>query len=223
MTKRYAGFTLIEVAIVTAVLTLLLGGLLIPLAAQVDQRRYSETRKSLEEVKDALLGFAQVNGRLPCPGRPDGSGIEQAPPCQEGPLPWGTLNIPGRDAWGREFRYGVSPALTQAPVRFSSATVLQVVDSVGTNRVLADRVAAVVFSTGKNGNLAQIPAESADEAQNASQNGRFVSRNVTAGGAGCSDTTAGNAFCEFDDIVIWISPFVLFTRMDQAGQIAPPP
>src|SRR5689334_5705366 len=65
--QRAAGFTLLELAVVVLVITLLLGSLLIPLATQVDQRNVTETQKRLQEVKQALLNFAAVNGRFPCP------------------------------------------------------------------------------------------------------------------------------------------------------------
>jgi type II secretory pathway pseudopilin PulG len=45
------GFTLVELAVVVLVVTLLLGSLLIPLATQVEQRNVSETQKRLQESK----------------------------------------------------------------------------------------------------------------------------------------------------------------------------
>lgn len=230
------GFTLIEVAIVTVVLTLLLGGLLIPLAAQVDQRRYSETNKSLSEIKDALIGFAQVNGRLPCPATAASSGQEGNPPvCAglEGDLPWVTLNVPPNDAWGHRFRYRVAANMVAPqpwPAGFATTAdlVIQAASKNGTP-VLANNAAAVILSHGKNGfgaaGLNAAPAGT-DEAKNSdgaaggtspADRTLFVSRTQTATTAGCSDTVDASPFCEFDDVVIWISPFVLFNRMDQAG------
>jgi type II secretory pathway pseudopilin PulG len=77
--ERTSGFTLIELAVVVLVITLLLGSLLIPLATQVDQRNVSETQKRLQEVKDALIGYALANGRFPCPAgnQPTDTGIEK--------------------------------------------------------------------------------------------------------------------------------------------------
>lgn len=65
--KGTTGFTLVEMAIVLVIVGLLLGGLLMPIATQVEQKRISETRASLEQIKEALIGFAAANGRLPCP------------------------------------------------------------------------------------------------------------------------------------------------------------
>lgn len=55
------GFTLIELAIVLVLLTVLAGGLLMPLSAQVQARRIAETRTEMAATRDALLGFAMSN------------------------------------------------------------------------------------------------------------------------------------------------------------------
>ena len=41
------GFTLIEMAIVLVIITILIGGLAMPLAAQIQARRIAETKKIL--------------------------------------------------------------------------------------------------------------------------------------------------------------------------------
>ncbi len=61
------GFSLIELAIVLVVVALLIGGLLVPLSMQIEQQRIRDTQKTLEEIKEALVGFAIANGRLPRP------------------------------------------------------------------------------------------------------------------------------------------------------------
>ena len=75
-TSRRRGFTLIELAIVLFVVALLLGGMLLPLAAQQDIRNYGDTQKILAEARDALLGFAMANDRLPCPASATSNGVE---------------------------------------------------------------------------------------------------------------------------------------------------
>lgn len=62
-----SGFTLIEMAMVLFIVSLLIGGMLMPLSAQYEIRGRQETEKALSNVREALLGFAVVNGRLPCP------------------------------------------------------------------------------------------------------------------------------------------------------------
>jgi len=61
------GFTLIEMAITLFIVALLLGGLLVPLGAQVEHRKVTETQKALDEIKEALLGYVIINGYFPCP------------------------------------------------------------------------------------------------------------------------------------------------------------
>ena len=75
VTVRVRGFTLIELAVVIAIVALLLGALLVPLATQIQGRNVKETRESLAEIKEALMGYAMTQGRLPCPdtdAAPDG-------------------------------------------------------------------------------------------------------------------------------------------------------
>ncbi len=64
---RGSGFTLIELAMVLFIVSLLIGGLLMPLAAQNEIRGRQETDRALANIREALIGFAVVNGRLPCP------------------------------------------------------------------------------------------------------------------------------------------------------------
>jgi prepilin-type N-terminal cleavage/methylation domain-containing protein len=56
MTQR--GFTLIEMAIVLIIVTILIGGLAVPLSAQIQARRIAETNKTLGEVREAIMGYA---------------------------------------------------------------------------------------------------------------------------------------------------------------------
>src|SRR6476619_7024542 len=66
------GFTLVELLVVLLVMTILASGLAWPLAAQVQARRTDDARRQLDEVRDALLGFAAAQGRLPCPATTGG-------------------------------------------------------------------------------------------------------------------------------------------------------
>ncbi len=70
------GFTLIELAVVLLVITLLLGTLLVPLSKQVEQRSIRLTAQRLQDAQEALLGFAMANGRFPCPAAAGGTGTE---------------------------------------------------------------------------------------------------------------------------------------------------
>jgi prepilin-type N-terminal cleavage/methylation domain-containing protein len=70
------GFTLIELALTLAVMAILASAVLVPFVAQVAQRKTAATEKTLEQIKDALLGYATATGRLPCPALSTSNGVE---------------------------------------------------------------------------------------------------------------------------------------------------
>jgi prepilin-type N-terminal cleavage/methylation domain-containing protein len=116
------GLTLIELAVAVVVLGLILGSILTPLATQIEQRRIADARRQLDDIKEALVGFAlaQAKSHLPCPDRTSGGtppniandGIEDVTggTCDvaEGNLPWATLGLGGTDPWGNRYRYRVT-------------------------------------------------------------------------------------------------------------------
>ncbi len=226
--KSQQGFSLIEMAFVLVIITLLLGGLFVPLTTQVEQKRIAETQKMLEEAKEALLGFAVANGRLPCPDTNNdglehlcGSGTES-----EGNLPWATLGVGAADAWGNRLHYRVTNAFTMKfPLSTNGTLNVCSAAGCGAGTIIAQKVPAVVLSYGKNGygsinanraagDTTTIPCPaggcSADESENQNGDNNFVSRTITPAG-----TPAG----EFDDLVVWLSPNVLFNRMVAAGKL----
>lgn len=116
--RAAGGFTLVELAVVIVIVAALLGALLAPLATQYQLRKNKEAENQLSEIKEAIIGFAIANGRLPWPDRDlliDG--IENVPaplggaPCTvcEGVLPWQTLGTYPTDPWGRLYFYRISP------------------------------------------------------------------------------------------------------------------
>lgn len=67
------GFTLIELAMVLLIIALILGGVLAPLSTKLELDKRKKTADLLEEARSALVGYALVNGHLPCPDCPDNS------------------------------------------------------------------------------------------------------------------------------------------------------
>ena len=109
--SRRRGFTLVELVVALLILAVLASGLAMPLAAQLRMRRESETRRQLDEAKEALLGFAAAHGRLPCPASATSRGAESFAPggdatnggCSnfyDGWLPGATLGLAPLDAEG---------------------------------------------------------------------------------------------------------------------------
>ena len=118
--RKQHGFTLVELAIVILIMGLVLGGLAMPLAVQRENARIRDGQTQLEAVRDAIEGFALVNGFLPCPATPASSGVAAptAGGCaeQHGFVPATTLDIGGvrngdnllLDPWGSPLRYSVT-------------------------------------------------------------------------------------------------------------------
>ena len=117
------GFTLLELAIVLAVLGLLLGGGSLLLQPMLDNNRRNETRARLKGIEDALTVFAAQNFDLPCPSNPalgpsaTGNGAEGAS-CSSvmafGGVPWRALGLSEADVldgWGRRISYAVTSSL----------------------------------------------------------------------------------------------------------------
>jgi len=128
---KASGFTLVELAVVMAIVGLLLGSLMYTLSAQSDQRAFEETRRRLEYAQELLEGYAIVNGRLPCPAISTSAGAESdtgggacstyfsgwLPAATIGFLPVDTSGF-ALDAWGGRIRYAVSggtPVNSQTP------------------------------------------------------------------------------------------------------------
>lgn len=226
--KIIRGFSLIEMAVVILIIGLLVGPLLVPLGTQVEQRRVAETQKTLDEIKEALLGHALAKNHLPCPDLTAGAGSNDGTEdfnaatgvCsgQEGNIPWTTLGIPQTDPWGQRFHYRVTPAFSNripaSSFSLSSNGDIRICQAAGctATQASANSIPAIVLSYGKNGAeiLACPNAARADECENRTADTTFTSRFISA-----ADSPAG----EFDDVVVWLSPNILFNRMVAAGKL----
>jgi prepilin-type N-terminal cleavage/methylation domain-containing protein len=238
--KRNTGFTLVEMAIVLVILGFVLGALLLPLQAQRQQIFQAQTEATLENAKRALLGFAQRNGRLPCPATNNGTAIfpddtgtanpNASGACNQlvGFLPATSLGVEPTDSqgfvldgWNNRIRYAITTANTNAFTSNNAMNNLGLSALTPDLRICATSTAAnctatinltneavaVIYSTGA---TFALGSGGADEDANLNADGVFVSHDITAAGA---------ANGEFDHLVTWISPFVLYNAMIQAGQL----
>lgn len=232
-------------AMVLMIVGLLLGGMLVPLSAQMDQRNVSDTQKALSDIKEALIGYALTNGRLPCPAVPStptgqtvagvsaGTAVPLSSnvcPILTGVLPWATLGVSETDAWGNRYTYRVdsnfsdsiskntygsgcspNPAPANASFALCSTGTLNVLSAASGGVTIAGNVPVVIVSHGKNAAGAWTPqgiqltqSSDPDEQDNSNGNTTFVSHTPTA---------------TFDDLVVWISPNILYNRMVAAGTL----
>lgn len=235
--KQTRGFTLIELAIVLVIMTILIGGLAVPLSAQIQARRIAETKQILEEAREAIIGYAMTHTvdhdgdpatpprpYLPCPDT-NGDGVEEprvagACPQEIGRFPWVTLGTATQDAWGNRLRYVAPANLTNRTSGFDNGTLpngWNQVCSVATCPVVnvAADVPVVLVSHGPNGwgarnvngNTLASPTSN-DELENLDADGHYVSR---------PPSRPGDAAGEFDDLTTWLSFEVLINRVCPAG------
>lgn len=242
--NKVFGFSLVEMAVVLIILGFVLGALLLPLQAQRSQAFQLQTETTLDQAKQALIGFAVSQGRLPCPATATSNldagsrGLESPMPvtgtCTSvtGYLPAATLGIQptdsfgfALDAWNNRIRYSVTQVSSGglATPDFTTANDMNnvgignlapalkvcsdasVANCSASNYLTKDAV-VVVYSSGPNFGI----SAGADETANLSATATFYSR---------VPTSAGSVNGEFDDIVTWISPYVLYNAMIEAGQL----
>lgn len=215
--QTQAGFSLLEMSIVLALIGLLLAGMLPAISGQIEQQRRNETRKQLDEIKDALIGYAMVNGRLPCPAlasaitnTASAGVLDCTISTGVGVVPWVTLGTSETDAWGRRFTYAVTGAFSTSDFTLTSTGSLTV-KTATTGTSVAGSIPAVFVSHGTNGFGAYTPqgtqisaSADLDEADNSNTNNTFVSHDLSP---------------TFDDLIVWISPNILFNRMVSAGKL----
>lgn len=226
------GFTLIEVAMVLMIIGGLLSGMLVAFGQTAENTRRTTARVQLERMDEALYGFAQTHGRLPCPATSTSTGRE-APfgggvcTAWHGFVPVVELNLRGAvnadglliDPWGVPYRYSVGQSFTsEANVQAAFADVAAAAglrvctdNACGVGQITADIVPAVFLSIGANG----ADFTSANEVENAGGALDGVYRITTTNDFVSTDYNEET----FDDIVYWLSPYLLFSRMISAGRL----
>ena len=203
------------------------------LTTQQEIQRLSEVRRQLADIREALLGYAMANGRLPPAADPAlVSGTVDAGLSKEGRehgvLPWATLGLPETDPWGQRFTYRVTPSFADnigagtftpptscapdpkpahASFALCSEGNIKVTDG---STDIATKLPAIVISHGRNGlggygrNGKQRAGAAGLELTNASDTKDFISR------------VQGP---DFDDEVVWVPLPILMSRMVSAGRL----
>jgi len=186
-----------------------------------EQRRKATTTQ-LRDIREALIGFAAANHRLPCPMQ-DGPLVEDCT-MAHGFVPAARLGLSGRydhrglltDAWGSPIRYSVSASDADGDglTDFTSAGEMSDVGmqfllpdfevcSTASNcdHTRANQVPVVLVSEG-----ARLTTGTSEELENNDNDNRFVSKDLDLAGDD-----------RFDDIVVWLSENILYSRLIQAA------
>lgn len=244
--KRSQGFTLVEMAIVLLIVGLLLGGLMMPLSAQIEQQRITETKKAEDEIIQALTGYAIANGRLPCPATATlatgtaNAGVANAATgtgCtggQTGVVPWVTLGLNETDAWGHRYTYRVSAIYSRSvPQAAGFGTPLNpcapgttpaqsafALCSPGDNNIY------LIASPAANPVVSNMPAVIVSHGKDGL--GAYTPQGNQIPGAATDSLENANGDAtfrsypptsSFDDLVTWVSPNTLMNRMVAAGKL----
>lgn len=242
---RQHGFSLVELTIVLVVIALLAGGLMFGLSAQQEQIQNREAQEQMDVIRDALLGFAMANGRLPCPADPTvatNGGDEAIQQCntahshiapsyactaidqqctrEHGTLPWRTLGLPEIDTWGRRYTYFVG-------YEFSDPLIKNETDAGRRARFSLDTNGRATIQYGAGNNIAtQIPAVIVSHGSRGA--GAYLGNGTQLGGASGDEAENADADLtfvshpsndQFDDKVSWIVPSVLKARLVAVGKL----
>lgn len=239
------GFTLVEMAMVLAIVALLMAGLLPTISSQIEQQQLKETRDQLRDIEQALIGFAIINGRLPCPATTASMGVENPSgggTCTNsfnGFVPAATLGMSTRnedglalDAWNNPIRYAVTQANSYAYTT-SNGMATTGLDALAPNLLVCSTATGISGSDCGSADYKLTAGDGVpvviysigkngasggtgtDEAANPNPNSADNNRTFVSHTPTGSSATNG----EFDDLVIWISNSTLLNRMVSAGKL----
>lgn len=240
------GFTLLEVTIVLAIIALVIGGAIMTMSAQVEQRNHDETMRRLNGAVDALMAFAIINRRLPCPAVGGATG-DEAPAgggaCTtnfNGFLPGRTLGIQpvdssgyALDVWGNPIRYAVASAITgctgsSATPHFTSTANLKA-NGVSCRPNDIDVCAPVDTSTGctsanrvaSTQTIALIVFSTGKNGALSATHGTHEQANLDGNAAFISRTPSGSDAVAgtFDDLVVVVPAGIVYSKLIAAGAL----
>ena len=224
---KVKGFTLVEMAIVLVIVGLLISAFLAPLSAQRDLKDYTDTKLRLEQIREALYGYAIINGNFPCPSTianpvdPINYGHED-PTCPltaiAGVLPWKDLGVQEIDSWGTQRKQTSDP--------WMGYWIYRVDPNFASIITLTTKTEATGSSPGANINILKNDGSSLTiAAERAVAVVCSAGKNRVANGQNASFETVNPIYQDdfqtpvFDDMCIWITRPSLFNRMVSAGKL----
>ena len=246
---KQAGFTLVEIAIVLLIVTILLGYSVAMFPLQQELKQYRHVETEMDEIIEQLIGFAQVNGRLPCPDTA-GDGLENrviGPPvtCTGyfGLVPARTLGMNGKfdaagsllDPWGGGYGYAVSDidsgAGTDKILVTANEIRVQGMAAVQPDLFLCDDSAAPGFDfdcaaaasnvvLGANREIAAVVISMGKD-NDIPATSNIQAENIDDFNVGTNDKVyiLSPRRDDYDDVVKWISTNLLFSKMIEADQL----
>ncbi len=211
--SRHRGFLLLEMAIGLCIIALISGSLWLSLGKQSEQNLRRQAEMQMQQIQQALLGFAITYGRLPCPAATSSASALENCQLEHGVLPAATLGINELDPWGRRFTYFASKRFTGTAL--SNAQASFALDTLGTanitdNQIIASELPLVIVCHGPAGrgawltNGTQLPSLYTDESENSDQDLSFFSHLPGP---------------QFDHLLVWINPSILKQQLLQAGRL----
>ena len=244
--KVHRGFTLIEISVVLVIMSLLLGGILAVVNAQLENVRLAATKSKLEAGKTALVSFLIRNNRLPCPAVPTltsavaAYGQEAATPgtCTaavvlgagvntvvRGVLPWKSLGIADEaalDAFGRRLTYQVVLTETNRTATTVSGLrgVINVYNAAGGALVNPGNPATLlIVAHGNNGYGAYLPVTGARVTVPATPD---EAENTDLDADYVEKDYSNTVANPFDDLLAWMTPGQLVAALTQTGATQSP-
>jgi len=226
------------------IISLVVGGLLVPMATQLEARQRNDAALQLEEIRQALYGYAVLFGELPCYTTEDdpsaaGYGEEDAT-CnpaglaEDGKLPWKTLGLAsGHDPWGAPrtattdswngyWRYRVDLnyfddfTLTTTPHLISTIDI----KALNASTSVAGTPDLDLLTSSSEHPVALIYSTGANLVADG-ENASYETGASTYEGGNVSnlDRDGDGDEDEFDDVMIWLSRPYLLSKMVAAGRL----
>jgi len=239
-----SGFSLIELAMVLFIISLVVGGLLVPMATQLEARQRNEALTQLEQIREALYGFAILYGRLPCyTTENDPTAVaygEEDATCnpagltEDGKLPWKTLGLAsGQDPWGAPrttttdswngyWRYRVDLNYFSAFTLTTTPHTTSTIDIKALNVSASNAGSPVLdFLTSSSERPVALVYSTGANLVADGENASYETAASTYEGGSVSnlDRDGDGDEDEFDDLLIWITRPPLLSKMVAAGRL----